>query len=124
MCISVCILLQIGNAYIETRNNVKGIYEYYWCRSLISNETYNRIKSTCNFDVNEDSNDCEKEMKLADDEHGIIDYYNIYAPVCSDSDSRNFMHNGLVSEHYFSGLTIEISEINCNHLKCCLKKGS
>ncbi|KAH7656227.1 Peptidase S10 serine carboxypeptidase protein [Dioscorea alata] len=87
--------IAIGNAYVETGNNVKGIYEYYWSRSLISNETYNLIKSTCNFDVNEDSIDCEKDMNLADDEHGIIDYYNIYAPVCSDSDSRNFMHNGL-----------------------------
>ncbi|KAJ0987358.1 hypothetical protein J5N97_005714 [Dioscorea zingiberensis] len=84
--------IAIGNALINENHCVKGAFEYGRSHVLISNETYNQVVLKCNLDDgNYSSTECLKAMQLANDEHGEIDLYNIYAPSCIDSSSRNSM---------------------------------
>ncbi|KAJ0971758.1 hypothetical protein J5N97_019717 [Dioscorea zingiberensis] len=92
--------IAIGNAYVSDNHNVKGVYEYYWSRSLISNETYNQVVLNCDFDNGNYSSECLDAKDLADEEHGQLDFYNIYAPLCSDSSSINSMGADPCSSNY------------------------
>ncbi|XP_020258204.1 serine carboxypeptidase II-3-like [Asparagus officinalis] len=75
----------IGNAYIDKISNDMGQYAFFWSHALISDETYNIISSSCNFTSQDYPNTCVDAVDKADSEHGDIDCYNIYAPVCDGS---------------------------------------
>lgn len=105
--------MQIGNAYIDDRDNLKGVYEFLWSHALISKETYDRIKSKCSYDENHPNDDCDESQASAYTEHGFIDLYNVYKPNCNASKSKKSTQNGLVSENFFPSIfIIKAFEIN------------
>lgn len=54
-----------------------------WTHGLISDETYEKLRLACQFDVSEHaSKECNKVFDIAEAEEGNIDAYSIYTPTC------------------------------------------
>lgn len=64
--------------------DVRGGYDYLWSHALISDETHQGLLEHCvaNFSIK-----CEHFERAAGIETGNIDFYNIYGPLCLDSES-------------------------------------
>nr|XP_027100835.1 serine carboxypeptidase II-3-like [Coffea arabica]XP_027101298.1 serine carboxypeptidase II-3-like [Coffea arabica] len=77
--------IAIGNPYVDIETQGSGTYDYYWTHALISDEIHQGIFSNCNFSSGNTSDACQTNEDQADSAIGNIDYYNIYAPLCSSS---------------------------------------
>ncbi|KAI3439702.1 Carboxypeptidase [Psidium guajava] len=77
--------IAIGNAWIDDNTSLKGMYEYFWTHALSSDETHAGIMKNCDFVAGNFSAACEEYMNRGDQEHGHLDIYNIYAPLCNPS---------------------------------------
>ncbi|KDP38391.1 hypothetical protein JCGZ_04316 [Jatropha curcas] len=77
--------IAIGNAWIDQNTGLKGTYDYYWTHALNSDETHAGITKYCDFVTGNFSNICYQYQDLGDREIGVIDNYNIYAPLCDQS---------------------------------------
>ncbi|XP_022770056.1 serine carboxypeptidase-like 40 [Durio zibethinus] len=78
----------IGNAVINDETDVKGMYDYFESHALISDETAYRIQKYCNFaseNNSESSIECNAATDEANRDVNNIDIYNIYAPLCHNS---------------------------------------
>ncbi|CAA0816583.1 Serine carboxypeptidase-like 40 [Striga hermonthica] len=76
----------IGNAWINDETDNKGMYENLETHALISNETLNQLLEYCNFSEKAKvSNQCNKAYGEVGKDIGVIDIYNIYAPLCLNS---------------------------------------
>lgn len=54
-----------------------------WTHGLISDETYEKLRLACQFEVSEHaSKECNKIFDIAEAEEGNIDAYSIYTPTC------------------------------------------
>ncbi|XP_020397540.1 serine carboxypeptidase 2 isoform X2 [Zea mays] len=73
----------VGNAVIDDYHDFIGTFEYLWTHGLISDETYEKLRLACQFDVSEHaSKECNKVFDIAEAEEGNIDAYSIYTPTC------------------------------------------
>ncbi|WVZ72359.1 hypothetical protein U9M48_020832 [Paspalum notatum var. saurae] len=73
----------VGNAVIDDYHDFIGTFEYWWTHGLISDETYEKLRLACEFDVSEHpSKECNKIYEIAEAEQGNIDSYSIYTPTC------------------------------------------
>ncbi|CAA3008873.1 serine carboxypeptidase-like 26 [Olea europaea subsp. europaea] len=70
--------IMIGNGIMNDDTDNKGIIDFLWSHALISDETYQGLTGKCK----PGSSRCGS---LDVDEIGAIDFYNIYAPLCSSS---------------------------------------
>ncbi|KAE9458530.1 hypothetical protein C3L33_09575, partial [Rhododendron williamsianum] len=77
--------IAIGNPYIDDGTTGKGIYDYYWTHALISDETHAGITRHCDFVSGNFSRTCKLYRNQAFVEHGKLDLYDIYAPLCNSS---------------------------------------
>ncbi|KMT05004.1 hypothetical protein BVRB_7g171640 [Beta vulgaris subsp. vulgaris] len=77
--------IAIGNAWVDDVTNTAGMYDYLWSHAMYSDETYYKIQKYCNFSATSTSQKCQDYSEKAGEEVGIIDVYNIYAPVCLTS---------------------------------------
>lgn len=79
--------MQIGNADLNYETDTIGMYEYLASHALVSQETTARIMKHCNFStkMEKQSDECTLAMNEANTMTDIIDQYNIYAPLCSNS---------------------------------------
>ncbi|KAK6143186.1 hypothetical protein DH2020_023534 [Rehmannia glutinosa] len=77
----------IGNAVINDETDMKGMYEYFGSHALISDDNAEQIMKYCDFSPNatKQSDKCNEAANEADRNVDIIDIYNIYAPLCSNS---------------------------------------
>ncbi|XP_017701690.2 serine carboxypeptidase 1-like [Phoenix dactylifera] len=81
--------IAIGNAYVDTKTNDQGEYEFLWSHALISDEAYAEVLQACNFiSTEEDSTSCLTAANNARATSGNIDEYNIYAPICLHAENR------------------------------------
>lgn len=72
----------------------RGFYDYLWSHALISDKTHQGLVEYCKFP---DSYECKKLEDHIELEVGLIDFYNIYAPVCiraSNSSRKPKRHGG------------------------------
>ncbi|RVW49740.1 Serine carboxypeptidase II-3 [Vitis vinifera] len=77
---------KIGNAWIDYETGLKGMYDFFWTHSLISDEINEGINLNCNFSSETTISDaCEQYLDDADAAIGYIYIYDIYAPLCSSS---------------------------------------
>nr|GLL47332.1 putative serine carboxypeptidase-like 23 isoform X2 [Ipomoea trifida] len=76
--------IMIGNGIMNDDTDVRGGYDYLWSHALISDETHRGLIEHCvvNFSIK-----CEHFERAAGMEIGSIDFYNIYGPLCLDSES-------------------------------------
>lgn len=76
----------VGNAVTDNHYDNLGTVNYWWSHAMISDKTYRQLMSTCDFQRQKESNECESLYYYAmDQEFGNIDQYNIYAPPCSNN---------------------------------------
>ncbi|KAF5194467.1 Serine carboxypeptidase-like [Thalictrum thalictroides] len=89
-------LFQIGNALINDNDNTLGMYNYFWTHALNSDETYREILEYCVLDFSSDK--CSAAQGKGASERGGVDIYNIYAPLCHDSEFNNNVSTGSIKE--------------------------
>ncbi|XXG83575.1 hypothetical protein AAC387_Pa10g1301 [Persea americana] len=74
----------IGNAALNHETDELGSYDFYWSHALISDEIIRRIHKYCDFSpFTNVSRQCHEATDAID--LGSIDYYNIYAPLCTSN---------------------------------------
>ncbi|XP_051141390.1 serine carboxypeptidase-like 25 [Andrographis paniculata] len=83
--------VMVGNAVTDNYYDNVGTVNYWWSHAMISDRTYRRLLSTCDFKGQvQDSSQCENLYYYAmDKEFGNIDQYNIYAPPCRHNSDRH-----------------------------------
>ncbi|KAF9624559.1 hypothetical protein IFM89_011733 [Coptis chinensis] len=89
--------IMVGNAVTDNYYDNLGTVTYWWSHAMISDRTYKKLLSTCDFRQQKNSDNCESLYSYAmDQEFGNIDQYNIYALPCNRSggsrSSRQHMH--------------------------------
>ncbi|KAL6897943.1 hypothetical protein ACP4OV_006902 [Aristida adscensionis] len=72
----------VGNPVTNYYYDSKGLAEYAWSHSVISDEVYERIKKYCDFKKSNWSADCNAAMITIFNQYQEIDIFNIYAPKC------------------------------------------
>ncbi|KAI4382984.1 hypothetical protein MLD38_008871 [Melastoma candidum] len=89
----------IGNAVMNDATDMKGVYAYYTSHALISNEIGEAIQKYCNFDdfYGSQPATCTYAINKANDV-GEIDIYNIYAPLCHNSNLTSQPNSATVLE--------------------------
>ncbi|XP_009792171.1 serine carboxypeptidase-like 40 [Nicotiana sylvestris] len=80
--------IMIGNAVINYETDRKGMYEYHASHALIPDEILEQIERYCNFSDKAlpQSQECDNAIDIAIADTEPIDVYNIYAPLCSNSE--------------------------------------
>ncbi|CAN4080596.1 unnamed protein product [Withania somnifera] len=80
--------VMIGNAVINYETDKKGMYEYHASHGLISDEILEQIERYCNFSDKAlpQPHECDNAIDIAIADTEPIDLYNIYAPLCPNSD--------------------------------------
>nr|TKW14265.1 hypothetical protein SEVIR_5G157100v2 [Setaria viridis] len=73
----------VGNPLTDDYYDSKGLAEYAWSHSVVSDEVYERIKKVCDFRISNWTDDCDKAMTTVFSQYHEIDIYNIYAPRCN-----------------------------------------
>ena len=76
--------MQIGNAVINDETDELGMYQYFGRHALVSEKTIRQMEKHCNFSPGaaSQSKECTKASDEVDDNIDVIDIYNIYAPLC------------------------------------------
>ncbi|CAH9117924.1 unnamed protein product, partial [Cuscuta epithymum] len=78
----------IGNGILNDDTDIKGLFDYLWSHALISDETHLGLQKYCL--TNSSSKECSDFSNAMDTEIGDnIDPYNIYGPLCLDSNSSS-----------------------------------
>ncbi|KZV29254.1 serine carboxypeptidase II-3-like [Dorcoceras hygrometricum] len=84
--------IAIGNAYIDSEDQRKGVYDFLWTHALISDEIHQGIIENCNMsygaNVTQVCLDYVTQAYLA---RGPIYQYDIYAPLCSSSSNSSWV---------------------------------
>ncbi|XP_074582527.1 serine carboxypeptidase 24-like isoform X2 [Curcuma longa] len=80
----------VGNAVTDNYYDSIGTISYWWTHSMISDQTYRSILSSCNFSSPKASHECDHVVSYAmNHEFGDIDQYSIYTPSCVASSPKN-----------------------------------
>ncbi|CAO2838122.1 unnamed protein product [Amaranthus hypochondriacus] len=102
----------VGNPETDDYYDSKGLLEYAWSHSVISDDLFNKTSQLCDFKTLIWSNECVSSMNLVFSKYKEIDIYNIYAPICLSNTTlspqpyyylRNKEHDGLKRARIFSG---------------------
>ncbi|KAL6990132.1 Serine carboxypeptidase-like 26, variant 2 [Sarracenia purpurea var. burkii] len=81
----------VGNPETDDYYDYKGILEYAWSHSVISDQDFQRAKQVCDFKLSNWSGQCNHAMNVVFANYDEIDIYNIYAPICLlDTKSSSF----------------------------------
>ncbi|KAL3812246.1 hypothetical protein ACJIZ3_013514 [Penstemon smallii] len=73
----------VGNPETNDYFDYKGLLEYAWSHSVISDQNYGVAKRVCDFKHEDWSSDCNSAMNVVFNSYKDIDIYNIYAPSCN-----------------------------------------
>ena len=65
----------------------KGLVEFAWSHSVISDQLYQHVKNVCNFRTIFFTGECTHAMNLVYTQYDKIDIYNVYAPKCNTDES-------------------------------------
>ncbi|KAL2229651.1 UNVERIFIED_CONTAM: Serine carboxypeptidase-like 26 [Sesamum indicum] len=72
----------VGNPETNDYFDYKGLLEYAWSHSVVSDQDYKKARRACNFKLENWSTACVDAMTTVFDRYKEIDIYNIYAPSC------------------------------------------
>ncbi|BAS84477.1 Os03g0386700, partial [Oryza sativa Japonica Group] len=86
----------IGNAYLDDSTNTRATIDYYWTHALISKETHLAVQRNCSFNGTYMAQ-CRNALAEADTEKGVIDPYNIYAPLCWNASNPRQLHGSAIN---------------------------
>ncbi|KAL4580952.1 hypothetical protein LXL04_017158 [Taraxacum kok-saghyz] len=88
--------IAIGNAWVDDETSESGMFDYWWTHAINSDATHNAILKYCDFGNETLSEMCVQSTNKAFDEMGNVDIYNIYAPICLNTDLRNASSTGSI----------------------------
>ncbi|RLM91417.1 serine carboxypeptidase-like 33 isoform X1 [Panicum miliaceum] len=77
----------VGNAVTDDYYDEKGLVEFAWSHSVISDQLYQHVKNVCNFRTIFFTGECAHAMNLVYTQYDKIDIYNVYAPKCNTDES-------------------------------------
>ncbi|GER51766.1 serine carboxypeptidase S10 family protein [Striga asiatica] len=88
----------VGNPETNDYFDSKGIVEYAWSHSVISDEEFDNIKRACDFRFENWSRECNKAVNAVWKQYTEIDIYNIYAPSCltNNNTSSSYTQNNML----------------------------
>ncbi|KAF5950786.1 hypothetical protein HYC85_012779 [Camellia sinensis] len=92
------IRIQVGNPETNDYYDSKGLLEYAWSHSVISDQEFENAKKVCNFKVSDWSGECNAAMRVVFEKYHEIDIYNIYAPICLRNTSGSGSGSGSGSD--------------------------
>ncbi|KAL4588744.1 hypothetical protein LXL04_001639 [Taraxacum kok-saghyz] len=93
--------IMIGNAYIDDETQNKGTHDFFWSRSIVSDEVHEGIVKNCDFSWNATLSEvCKNYIKQEDGFVGNIYPYDIYAPLCLNGTSSEKSGFDPCSEEY------------------------
>ncbi|XP_076887211.1 serine carboxypeptidase 1-like [Bidens hawaiensis] len=75
--------IAIGNAYVDDELHEKGAHDFWWYRSMISDEIHDGIVKNCDFSWN--GTTTKACQAFANEEYKMVGHlypYDIYAPLC------------------------------------------
>jgi serine carboxypeptidase-like clade 2 len=81
--------IAIGNALIDGPTRYGGIADFLWSHALNSDETNKGLHKYCDFANGTYSDKCDYFSQQSDEEIGNIYFYDIYAPLCFSTSSKN-----------------------------------
>ncbi|XP_056694814.1 serine carboxypeptidase-like 33 isoform X2 [Spinacia oleracea] len=91
----------VGNPLTDDFYDSKGLLEYAWSHSVISDDQFNKTKEVCDFKALFWPTECVTAMNVVYGKYKEIDFYNIYAPIClSNSTSSSQAYFGNKVENY------------------------
>ncbi|PIN18106.1 Serine carboxypeptidases (lysosomal cathepsin A) [Handroanthus impetiginosus] len=93
----------VGNPETNDYFDYKGVLEYAWSHSVISDQEYHKARRACDFKLENWSAGCVNAMTVVFDRYKEIDIYNIYAPSCLLNKTSSFA-DGIVGENDFSNI--------------------
>ncbi|CAL0304360.1 unnamed protein product [Lupinus luteus] len=76
----------IGNAVINDETDSEGMYDFLASHAIISEKAAYDINKACVFSSSNQTSECDAASNEVDNDISFIDLYNIYAPVCKNSD--------------------------------------
>lgn len=82
--------MQVGNPITNDYYDYKGILEYAWSHSVISDQEYDKARKACNFKLANWTDGCENAMSVVFNHYEEIDIYNIYAPSCRLNNTSSY----------------------------------
>ncbi|KQK04225.1 serine carboxypeptidase-like 26 isoform X2 [Brachypodium distachyon] len=77
----------VGNAETNDYYDYKGLVEFAWSHSVISDLLYERVNSICDFRLSSWTKECKHVMASVYTQYDKIDIYNVYAPKCNTEES-------------------------------------
>ncbi|OQU86812.1 hypothetical protein SORBI_3003G154400 [Sorghum bicolor] len=77
----------VGNAVTDAYYDYKGLLEFAWSHSVISDQLYKHVKTVCTFRTIFLAGECAHAMGLVYTQYDKIDIYNVYAPKCNTAES-------------------------------------
>ncbi|MQM08529.1 hypothetical protein Taro_041384 [Colocasia esculenta] len=87
----------VGNPETEDYNDSKGLLEYAWSHTVVSNEVFRLASRVCDFRLFNWTDECVTVMSLLFQQYREIDIYNIYAPKCTSKPSSASSSPGVPS---------------------------
>ncbi|CAI9776176.1 unnamed protein product [Fraxinus pennsylvanica] len=91
----------VGNPETNDYYDYKGLLEYAWSHSVISDQEYNKARRDCNFYLENWSSKCNIAMSSVFNRYNEIDIYNIYVPSCVLNETSSTAY-GITSGTEFS----------------------
>ncbi|KAJ4750079.1 Carboxypeptidase [Rhynchospora pubera] len=84
----------VGNPLTDNYYDSKGLVEYAWSHSVVSDQVYSQANKVCNFRLSNWSSDCDNVVNTVYNDYKDIDIYNIYAPKCNLPQASSVANNG------------------------------
>ncbi|KAJ6798548.1 serine carboxypeptidase-like 33 [Iris pallida] len=79
----------VGNPETDDYYDMKGLVDYAWSHTIISDQVYRLVKKVCNFKLFNLTDECNDVMNIVYEEYHKIDIYNIYAPKCNTAENTS-----------------------------------
>lgn len=85
------LIIQLGNPETSDAEDWQGLVDYAWSHAVVSDETHNTIKRSCNFKSDDpwSNDDCSQAVNEVLNQYKTIDIYSLYTPLCIPNSSNS-----------------------------------
>ncbi|KAL7104758.1 hypothetical protein ACP275_07G002600 [Erythranthe tilingii] len=101
----------VGNPETNDYFDYKGLLEYAWSHSVISDQDYDNAVKSCDFKTENWSTACVNAMTIVFNRYKEIDIYNIYAPSCRLNTTSSFTYDIATEKNDFSNTKAQTSRM-------------
>ncbi|XP_012842586.1 PREDICTED: serine carboxypeptidase-like 33 [Erythranthe guttata] len=101
----------VGNPETNDYFDYKGLLEYAWSHSVISDQDYDNAVKSCDFMIENWSTACVNAMTIVFNRYKEIDIYDIYAPSCRLNITSSFTYDMATEIYDFSNTKAQTSRM-------------